>query len=402
MLPSLQPKAEDPAKPNHIFPKNPNNPEGSWTDSAKHLYLRSDWGTWNNYNEARVGNYKPIDLLLTKSGKKVKNTKQWLAECRPYIQHNVYNEVWGVIPPDSILPKVKFTVTSSVVGSSNTAYVEKNIVGIIDVSRYPQVRNQPVIEATLRLPLNRPKNIPVIIEISFDGKVKDYQQQYCFAQSWGICCFRAFTLQADNGNDLTSYVTGICNKGKLREPSDWGTLAVWGWGVSKLVDYFETDPDIDHTKVGVTGHSRLGKATLVSMANDSRIIIAFASCSGALGAKMSRRNFGETLDNVAGPKMHHWCAGNMLKWTGSNLADMPADAHSLMSLCAPRPIFVSAGTEDEWTDPQGMRLACHSAQPVYALWGKEENVRFHLHQGGHSDAQDWPEFVKFAEKFLKK
>lgn len=242
-----------------------------------------------------------------------------------------------------------------------------------------------------------------------------------------MCIFDPSFLQPDNGAGLTSYLIGLVNQGNWRKPTDWGALAAWSWGVSRLVDYFATDPDVDVNKIGVSGHSRYGKAAIVAMAYDQRLAIAFPSCAGSLGTKMNRRHWGQDLENSGWDQEYHWMAGNFFKWMGPlntesymprKIENCPVDAHSLLSLCAPRPVFINGGNQDSWTDPYGMYLACVGATPVYELLGKKGiimpdakpqldvgyisgDIAYRYHNGGHTDAPDWPAFFQFAVKYIK-
>ena len=127
------------------------------------------------------------------------------------------------------------------------------------------------------------------------------------------------------------------------------------------MDYLETDPAVDAKRVGLEGVSRWGKNVLNAMAFDPRFAIVYCSCSGEGGAKLHRRNFGETLDNLAGASEYHWMAGNILKY-GGHWNDLPVDAHELIALCAPRPVFITGGTQDLWADPTGEFMACVGAR----------------------------------------
>ncbi len=167
---------------------------------------------------------------------------------------------------------------------------------------------------------------------------------------------------------------GLVNKGQARKLDDWGALRAWAWGASRALDYFETDKSVDAKQVGIEGHSRYGKAALVAMAYDPRFAIAYISSSGEGGAKLFRRNFGEQIGNVAGTGEYHWMAGNFLKYAGPLTEnDLPVDAHELIALCAPRPVFIGAGATngDGWVDAKGMFLAAVGAGPVYKLLGKK-------------------------------
>jgi hypothetical protein len=233
-------------------------------------------------------------------------------------------------------------------------------------------------------------------------------------------------LQPDNGAGLTSYLIGLVNQGNWRQPTDWGSLAAIGWGVGRIIDYFETDDAVDATKVGLARHSRWGKATMVSMAYEQRIAIAYPSCGGALGASMIRRHWGQNLENLSWEREYHWIAGSAFEWMGPvnegeykprKVQDLNVDAHSLLALSAPRPVFLNGGATDTWSDAYGTYLAGEAAQPVYELLGKtgvvmnddkpipdvaylEGDIGYRVHEGGHSDAFDFPAFVEFAKRYF--
>ena len=200
-----------------------------------------------------------------------------------------------------------------------------------------------------------------------------------------------------------------------------GALRAWAWGASRALDYFETDKNVDAKRVGLEGHSRYGKAVLVAMAYDQRFAIAYVSSSGAAGAKPHRRNWGELVENIASSGEYHWMAGNYLKYAGPlNWNDLPVDAHELIALCAPRPVFIGAGTKEQgdgWVDAKGMFLAAVAAGPVYKLLGRRDlgvsvfpdvetemidgDVAFRQHRGGHTTAPNWPTFISFADRYLE-
>jgi hypothetical protein len=217
---------------------------------------------------------------------------------------------------------------------------------------------------------------------------------------------------------LTLGIIGLANKGQPRDLDDWGALRAWAWGASRALDYFETDKSVAARRVGLEGHSRYGKAVLVAMAYDQRFAIAFVSSSGAAGAKLHRRNWGELVENIASSGEYHWMGGNYLKYAGAlNWNDLPVDAHELIALCAPRPVFISAGdTGDWWVDAKGMFMAAAAAGPVYKLLGKRDlgvnefpaietalidgDVAFRQHRGGHTPGPNWPTFLQFASRYL--
>jgi len=425
-FPELQAKLDDPNRPDNISPNDSNNPTGNWTDEAGNLITRSDFGLWNNYNQMKTADYVPIDLLKLNNKVPVEIADDWWRKRRPEIKHAVENEIWGVIPADSILPFVSFEVEIDTGGRGVNTYLQKEITGHIDTSRYPQIRDVPKISAVLRVP-EAAKQVPVMIVFGGFGNVLDRYWEIVSPHGWGVCVFNPGDLQPDNGRGLTSYLIGLVNKGNWRTPQQWGTLAAWGWGISRLIDYFEMDEHVNEQKIGLTGHSRYGKATLVSMAYESRIAIAFPSCAGALGSSMIRRHWGQDLENIAWDREYHWVAGNFFKYMGPlngntymprKVQNLTVDAHSLLALCAPRPVFLNGGVQDSWADFYGTYLAAKGASAVYNLLGKkgiimpddmpkedvaylEGDLAYRYHNGGHSDAPDWPAFFEFASKYIK-
>lgn len=435
ILPALPPKLLDPNKPVNAWPSDKNNPEGNWSDENKHTITRSAFGLWNNYSDkssgffpgpdsARLGNYTPINLLRIKNDKVITTADEWWNVRRPEILNDLQDQLYGKIPPDSVLPKVNWTITTSTGGRGSSAYIQKDLTGTLDISRYPGVRNKPVISATLRTPANVTESVPVMIFFGGFGNAVESYWTRSNPAGWGICVFNLAALQPDNGAGLTSYLIGLVNKGNWRKPTDWGTLVAWSWGVSKLIDYFETDKAVNTKIIGLTGHSRYGKATLVTMAYEPRIAIGFPSDGGSLGTKMNRRHWGQDLENSTGANEYHWMAGTFFRWAGElvpgqylprKIEECPVDAHSLLALCAPRPVLLNGGTNSSWTDPYGQFLTTVYASPVYELLGGkgivmedpkpitdkayiDGGLAFRYHNGGHTDAPEWPAFFEFAAK----
>src|SRR6202012_6085970 len=159
---------------------------------------------------------------------------------------------------------------------------------------------------------------------------------------WGFVGRNSGDVQADNGAGLDRGIIGLVNKGQPRALDDWGVLRAWAWGDSKLLDYLQTDSDVDAKKVGVMGHSRGGKSALVALVDDPRFAIGFISSSGAGGAELYRRDFGEPLQNIEGPNEFQWMAGNLIKYAavGHSANELPVDSHEFIALVAPRPIFI--------------------------------------------------------------
>ena len=437
-LPQLPPRLEDPNAPKNAFPVNPANPEGNWTDSVGiNTITRSPFGLWINYDDRstgfypgpdsnKVGNYTPIDLLKMHNGKVITTAEEWWNERRPEIKKDLEEALYGKMPDEKILPKVTWDVKTSTGGKGNWEYIQKEITGNIDISRYPQVRNKPEIRATLRTPANVSEPVPVYIFFGGFGNAADMYWERCQPKGWGICVFDLNALQPDNGAGLTSYLIGLVNKGNWRKPDDWGTLRAWAWGVSRLIDYFETDKDVNAKMLGLNGVSRYGKATVVTMAFEPRLAIGFPGDAGSLGTVMNRRHWGEDLESSGQVSEYHWMAGNFFKWMGElvpgqylprKIENCPVDAHSLLALCAPRPVMTNGGSTSTWQDPYGVYLTGKYTTPVYELLGVkglvmqdpkpvidkayiDGTIAYRVHEGGHTDVPEWPSFLEFAARNL--
>jgi hypothetical protein len=259
--------------------------------------------------------------------------------------------------------------------------VKKELVGHVDNSSYPEVTVD--IQLTLATPAAAKGPVPVIPQFGFPPGMRARipqppgpgWQQLVLEKGWGYAILVPNSVQADNGAGLTQGIIGLVNKGQPRKVDDWGVLRAWAWGASRALDYFESDKAVDAKRVGLQGHCRYGKATAVAIAYDARLAVAFVSSSGAGGVKLHRRNFGELVENVAAANEYHWMAGNYLKYAGPlKWNDLPVDSHQLVALCAPRPVFISAGAVngDGRVDAKGMFLAGAGAGPVYRLLGKKD------------------------------
>ncbi|MGO8809889.1 MAG: acetylxylan esterase, partial [Candidatus Sulfotelmatobacter sp.] len=361
----------------------------------------------------------------------------WWKQRRPEIGEDFDREIYGRDPKNT--PKVNWEVTSTTQEKTgDVPVITKTLLGHVDNSAYPLIHVD--IQLTLTTPANATGPVPVIMEFglspeilaamkkrfteaqlaAFNGNGPPWQQQV-LAKGWGYAVLIPGSVQADNGAGLTEGIIGLVNKGQPRKVDDWGALRAWAWGASRALDYFETDKSVDAKQVGIEGLSRYGKAALVAMAYEPRLAIAFVASSGEGGAKILRRKFGEQVENVASTSEYHWMAGNFLKYAGPLTPnDLPVDAHELIALCAPRPVFISSGSlqvEGGWIDGKGMFLGAVGAGPVYKLLGKKDlgttefppmetalidgDIAFRQHSGGHTAGPNWPTFLTFAGRYLK-
>ena len=420
------------------------------------------------YNEDEANPYPDLpDPLTLKSGKKVTTAALWKTR-RAELLEEFEREIYGRRPKS--IPKVNWKVVNTLNESvAEIPVVTKQLIGIVDNSSHPAI--SVMITATVTTPAKATSGVPVIIQLGGgnfslpDGMTAPPNpcappggfgppggrgaapgaagrgagapaappgptwQQQVLEKGWGYAMFNPGSVQGDCGAGLTAGVIGLVNKGQPRKLDDWGALSAWGWAASRLLDYMETDKAVDAKRVGITGHSRYGKAALVGMALDDRITIGFISSSGQGGAKLHRRKYGETIENVAN-SFYHWMAGNYLKYTG-RWDTMPVDSHELIAICAPRPVFLSAGNgpgplnpdgtvpvNDAWVDPKGSFLAAVCAGSVYKMLGATDlgtstfppidtaiisgDLGFHQHTGGHTQGPVWPTFIKFASRYFEK
>ena len=198
---------------------------------------------------------------------------------------------------------------------------------------------------------------------------------------------------------------------------EWGVLAACAWGASRGMDYLETDTDIDHTRIAIMGHSKMGKASLWTAARDERFALAISAQSGCAGAALWRRKSGETLKKMV-TRFPYWLCRNAWKFIEQE-DDLPVDQHMLLACIAPRPVYVHSSTEDTWADSRGEYLSAFHASEVYRLLGKkglesstlpeirnpvmESDVGYHIREGGHSiEPYDWQQFMNFADHHFKK
>ena len=391
-----------------------------------------------NFDESKVNPELTLpDPLILNDGVKVTTPEMWWKQRRPEIVEQFDCEIYGRVPKDT--PKVKWEVLSTTSEeNSGVPVITKKLLGHVDNSSYPLISID--IQLTLTTPAKAIGSVPVMMEFGLSPEVLEALrkrfseaqraallgngpgwQQQVLAMGWGYATLIPTSVQADNGAELTEGIIGLVNKGQPRKLDDWGALRAWAWGASRALDYFETDKVVDAKQVGIEGLSRYGKAALVTMAYDSRFAIAFIGSSGAGGAKILRRNFGEQVENIASSAEYHWMAGNFLKYAGPLTVDeLPVDAHELIALCAPRPVFISSGSqqvEGGWVDAKGMFLGAVGAGAVYKLLGKKDlrttqfppiettlidgDIAFRQHTGGHTTGPNWPAFLTFASRYIK-
>jgi hypothetical protein len=293
----------------------------------------------------------------------------------------------------------------------------------------PDGRSGPVISATIHFPVARPSEAPAIINYTYvwpGGRMPNFGGTpppdgiaQALDRGWAHVEYRPQLLQADSAATMQDGVIGLARWPRAQH--DWGALRAWGWGASQLREELARDPRIDGEMVTLTGHSRFGKGVLVAAAFDHAFHDAHVSSSGAGGAKLMRRDFGERWENMASSGAFHWFTPNIMNFARDPLTvhDLPVDAHMLIALRAPRPLFITSGLAekgDSWVDPAGMWTAISEAQPAWELFGaavprgvvmpvpeSREQLSFPLawyqHGEGHVAWPAYDEFYDHAEMF---
>jgi hypothetical protein len=431
-----QPAPQSPAAPQGQAPATPQGqtpPAGRSNNlgsdaNGNPLRLAFKTNHVSNYDEAKVKPYTLPDPLVLASGAPVRDAKTWQTR-RAEILRSYQSEIYGRIPANA--PRVRWALTETDPQAREGASIRKRIVGTIG-----DAAGAPTINVTLHTPSQARQSVPVILLVNFGGGTPPPAAAGAaagrgpalptdppvaaeiLARGWGYAMVGYQDIQPDRANTFDQGVIGRTLAAGQQQPApgEWGTIGAWAWGVSRIIDYFESDKAVNARQVAVFGHSRLGKTVLWASANDERIAAVYSSCSGEMGAALARRDWGETVDDMA--QNFPWqFAGNFQQWPG-RWNDMPVDAHMLIALSAPRPVFVTGGTGDQWADPVGMFKAQVAAGPVYRLLGKKDlgttelpaldtpltsgDLGWHYHTGGHTATPaDWKAFLDFLGKYFK-
>jgi hypothetical protein len=377
-------------------------------------------GHVSNYDESKVPSYTLPDPLVMADGKRVTDAGTWRTKRRPEILRAYQAEIYGRIPANT--PKVTWEVVDTDPAAKGDTAIMRRAVG-----RIGSAADAPRVTMMIYTPAKAAKPVPLILMINFGGgpPVEGRPAMQfndppvaadILARGWGYAMVGYQDIQPDRLNTFNQGVIGLTlPPGQQPKPDEWGTISAWAWGLSRIIDYFETDKLVDAKKIAVHGHSRLGKTVLWASAMDERIAAVYSSCSGEMGAALARRDWGETVDDMA-QNFSYQFAGNLQKYAG-HWNDMPVDAHMLIALSAPRPVFITGGTQDQWADPVGEFKAGVAAGPVYKLLGKNDlgatelppldtpltkgDIGWHYHTGGHmATAADWKAFLEFVGKYF--
>jgi hypothetical protein len=385
------------------------------------------------YDESKVRKYTLPDPLRFENGRKVRNRRDWgrrRTELLRLFEENEYGRGPGAMTDVSIdAPRVDIDALGG-----------KAVRKMITI-RFRQTRT---LDLLIYLPKKRPA--PVFVGVNFRGnhtvtndpdvpittkwvynnarsteasrgtQASQWPVEQIIDGGFGLATFYSGDVSPDFNEGFGQGIEPLFYRpGQTRrDPDEWGALGAWAWGLSRAMDYFEIDPDINPHRVAVMGHSRMGKTALWAGARDTRFAMVVSNCSGAGGATIARRRFGESAKDLW-THFPWWFCENYAKFS-DNEDSLPVDQHELLALAAPRPLYVAVAQEDLGSDPRGQLLSAIAATPVYRLLGTDglavtempelnrpvmSRIGFHIRPGKHDiTAYDWEQYLAFARKYI--
>ncbi len=397
------------------------------------------------HDEAKVPAYTLPDPLVMLDGTRVADADTWKTRRRPEVLRLFETHVHGRSP--AAPKKITFAVTS----------VDKNALGGQATRKQVTIfvtgrQDGPSIDLLLYLPNAAKRPVPGFIGLNFYGnqsvtsdpgvklsrrwmrqtaamgvvnnrateasrgvRASRWQIEKILGRGYALATIYYGDIEPDfPGGWKTGLRTAFTPTDAPNEygPDNWGAIGVWAWGLSRGMDYLQRDPDVDAKRVVIMGHSRLGKTALWAGAQDERFAIVISNDSGEGGAALVRRRFGEALHHSVS-MVPYWYRKRYQQYAWHE-ADLPVDAHMLIALIAPRPVYVASATKDLWADPHGEFLAAKHAQPVYRLFGCDglgvdempppdhpvgDFIGYHVRTGVHDvTAYDWDQYLDFADR----
>jgi len=380
------------------------------------------------YDESKLPPYDLPPLLTTSSGQSVETPEAWMEQRRPEILSLFANLIYGRVPAPAKPIEVSYEVVLEDKGFMDGMATRKDVKIHLE-----NTKGRMSMHFLVFVPNNAQKPVPAFFKHSFNNTQSDdfdasssrpgflkngWPLGELFERGYGFCAVYQQDLVRHNEVEFLHSIHKLFYPEGQSFPKshEWGVLSACAWGASRAMDYLETDPEIDHSRIAIMGHSKMGKATLWTAAQDERFALAISAQSGCAGAALWRRKSGETLKKMV-TRFPYWLCRNAWKFVEQE-DDLPVDQHMLLACIAPRPVYVHSSTDDTWADSRGEYLSAYHASEVYQLLGKkalessmlpevgkpiiESHVGYHIREGGHSiEMYDWQRFMDFADYHLR-
>ncbi len=397
-----------------------------------------------NYDESKVLPYTLPELLTCADGTKITDVKTWREKRRPELlrlfEAHIYGRATGRPAEMKFEPGI---VDRQALGGKAT---RKEIAILLNGKA-----DGPRIDLMVYVPKAAAKPMPAFLGLNYYGNqsvnadpgitmskrwmrparemgiennratqasrgkhASRWPLELAMERGYAVATFYYGDVEPDHKDGWRDGIRGHMAQatGRPLGAEDWGAIGAWAWGLSRALDCLETDPDINAKRVAVFGHSRQGKTALWAGAQDERFAITISNDSGEGGASIARRTYGERVSDLA-RGAPYWFCSNYLRYADRE-AEMPVDAHMLVALSAPRPVYIASAVEDRWADPLGEFLAGKHAAPAWKLFGLEglgvtemppadqpvgRAIGYHIRTGAHDiTAYDWKQFLDFADR----